>query len=246
MFAKVITSSARFLRLSPAARLLYYDLGMQADDDGFVEAYTVLRTTGATEADLEELEHSGHVRVCNSDLVTYITDWNRNNLIRKDRYTQSVYHHLLPAKESDYPANEGGQPLVNQRLTQERLGEDRLGKVRLGEVRGPETAPTAAPAPERAVRPTKEQVFDYIRQRDLQVDGERFWSYYEARGWQTQNGKPVDWRKRAAKWSKTERGPVGRIPPAEKAAEQLRAENESSIDEMRRALERMKGEIDDG
>lgn len=239
MFAKVVTSSARFLRLSPAARLLYYDLGMQADDDGFVEAFTVIRTTGAAEHDLEELVSGGFVRVCNDDLVTHITDWSRNNLIRKDRYIQSVYHHLLPA-------NEDGQPLVNQRLTQERLGEVRLGKVRLGEVRGPEAAPTAAPAPAGAVRPTREQVLDYIRERGLNVDGERFWSYYEARNWQTQNGRPVDWRKRAAKWAKTERGPAGRTSAAEKTAEQRRAENESSIAEMRRALERMKGECDDG
>lgn len=120
MFAKVVTSSAQFLRLPPAARLLYYDLWMRADDDGFVEAFTVIRTTGATEHDLKELVSSGFVRVCNDDLVAHITDWSRNNLIRKDRYTQSVYHHLLPA-------NEDGQPLVNQRLTQERLGEVRLG-----------------------------------------------------------------------------------------------------------------------
>ncbi|MCD7881094.1 MAG: hypothetical protein LUG47_05430, partial [Clostridiales bacterium] len=103
-----------------------------------------------------------------------------------------------------------------------------------------------APSPAGAVRPTREQVLDYIRERGLNVDGDRFWSYYEARNWQTQNGRPVDWRKRAAKWAKTERGPAGRTSAAEKTAEQRRAENESSIAEMRRALERMKGACDDG
>ena len=37
MFAKSIIGSARFLRMPVSARLLYYDLGMQADDDGVVE-----------------------------------------------------------------------------------------------------------------------------------------------------------------------------------------------------------------
>ena len=49
MFARSIIGSARFLRMPPTSRLLYYDLGMQADDDGVVEAFAVMRTTGATE-----------------------------------------------------------------------------------------------------------------------------------------------------------------------------------------------------
>ena len=122
MFAKTITSSARFLRLSAAARLLYYDLGMQADDDGIVEAFTVIRTTGATEDDLRELEGRGLIRVLNEDLVSYITDWEQNNQIRKDRYTQSVYRHLLPDKgrggpDGESSACDAGQPLVDQWLT---------------------------------------------------------------------------------------------------------------------------------
>ena len=37
MFSKTITNSARFLMMPPSARLLYYDLGMAADDDGVVD-----------------------------------------------------------------------------------------------------------------------------------------------------------------------------------------------------------------
>ena len=59
MFSKKIVDSARFLRLPPTARLLYYDLGMQADDDGVVEAFTVLQMTHADEADLDALVEKG-------------------------------------------------------------------------------------------------------------------------------------------------------------------------------------------
>ena len=38
MFAKAVINSARFLRMPATARLLYYDLGMAADDDGVVES----------------------------------------------------------------------------------------------------------------------------------------------------------------------------------------------------------------
>lgn len=39
MFAKSVINSARFLTMTPSSRLLYYDLGMAADDDGVVEAF---------------------------------------------------------------------------------------------------------------------------------------------------------------------------------------------------------------
>ena len=78
MFAKAIVGSARFLRMPATSRLLYYDLGMAADDDGVAEAFSVMRITGATD-----------------DLVTYINDWRRNNFIRNDRYRPSVYRKLL-------------------------------------------------------------------------------------------------------------------------------------------------------
>lgn len=95
MFTKSIIGSARFLRMPPTSRLLYYDLGMQADDDGIVEAFVVMRTTGATEDDLRVLATKGFVTVLNEDLVTHITDWKRNNLIKNDRYHPSVYADLL-------------------------------------------------------------------------------------------------------------------------------------------------------
>ena len=96
MFAKKIVNSARFLKLPPTARLLYYDLGMAADDDGAVEAFTVLRMSGASEQDLCLLEQHGFIQILNDDLVSYIVDWKQNNYIQSDRYHQSIYHHFLP------------------------------------------------------------------------------------------------------------------------------------------------------
>ena len=63
MFSRAVTGSGRFLRLSPTARALYYDLGMEADDDGFVEAFVRLRATGAEEVHLGELERAGLIAV---------------------------------------------------------------------------------------------------------------------------------------------------------------------------------------
>lgn len=95
MFSKKIISSARFLRMPVSARELYFQLGMNADDDGIVEAFTVMRQVAANDDDLKVLEAKGFVKVLNEDYVTYIVDWLENNRLRPDRKTDSKYRDLL-------------------------------------------------------------------------------------------------------------------------------------------------------
>lgn len=116
MFSKSVTNSSAFLRMPMSTRLLYYDLGMNADDDGFVEHFMVLRITGASQQDLGVLELNGLIKVLD-DNVLWIKDWKENNYIRKDRYTPSKYL-------SVYHLDTIGIPLVD-------AGKDRLGKDRL-------------------------------------------------------------------------------------------------------------------
>ena len=128
MFSKAVVNSARFLRMPQTSRLLYYDLGMAADDDGVVEAFTVIRTTGAAEDDLRVLASKGFVTVLNDDLVSFITDWSRNNYIQKDRYHPSIYAELL-VRITDAAELEPAciQP-VSSMYTEVRIGEDRKDK----------------------------------------------------------------------------------------------------------------------
>ena len=133
MFAKSVINSARFLTMPPSSRLLYYDLGMAADDDGVVEAFTVMRTTGAADDDLRVLVSKGFVSLLNDELVAYITDWSTNNQIRKDRYQPSIYKNLLVKLGDGNQRLTDGLPDGNQRSTQYRLGKDSLGKVSTGE-----------------------------------------------------------------------------------------------------------------
>lgn len=95
MFSKTVTDSARFLRMPGEARLLYYDLGMAADDDGCVEGFTVLQKTGGREEHLRLLEGRGFLKILNEDLVVYLLDWAENNRIRRDRYHRSSYWSLV-------------------------------------------------------------------------------------------------------------------------------------------------------
>ncbi|WP_275781904.1 conserved phage C-terminal domain-containing protein [Latilactobacillus curvatus] len=138
MFSNRITNSARFIKMPLSSQALYFHLGLHADDDGVVEAFSIMRQTGAVEDDLRILVAKGFVSVLNDDLVTYITDWNENNKIRADRKVDSIYKDLLlkimPTAELKQPkprADTGkvtGRPMDNQWTAQVRLGKDRLGK----------------------------------------------------------------------------------------------------------------------
>lgn len=128
MFAKSVIGSARFLRMPSTSRLLYYDLGMQADDDGVVEAFSVMRTTGATEDDLRVLASKGFISVLNDDLVSYITDWTVNNQLRKDRYHPSIYSGLLVQLKSDNQMETTGLPNGNQTETEVSIGKYSIDK----------------------------------------------------------------------------------------------------------------------
>ncbi|RDU23417.1 replisome organizer [Anaerosacchariphilus polymeriproducens] len=95
MFARKIVESAKFLKLPSTSQNLYFHLGINADDDGVVEAYTVLNLIRANEDDLKVLIAKGFVQILNEDLVTYIVHWRDNNKVRADRKVDSIYQELL-------------------------------------------------------------------------------------------------------------------------------------------------------
>ena len=205
MFAKSVINSARFLTMPPSSRLLYYDLGMAADDDGVVEAFTVMRTTGAADDDLRVLVSKGFVSLLNDELVAYITDWSTNNQIRKDRYQPSIYKNLLVKLSDGNQRLTDGLPDGNQRSTQYRLGKDSLGKVSTGE----ENKAATPPRP-RFIPPTVDEIKAYCTERKNAVDAERFFDFYSANGWKQGKGKPiVDWKAAVRTWERqSNAGPV--------------------------------------
>ena len=55
MFSKRLTESARFLQMPLSTQALYFHLGLNADDDGVVEAYNVMQVIGCAQDDLRVL-----------------------------------------------------------------------------------------------------------------------------------------------------------------------------------------------
>lgn len=90
MFSKTVVHAEDFLEMPATTRLYYYDLGMFADDDGFVNPKMVMRMTNASEDDLRVLVAKKYV-IPFEEKVMVIRDWKVNNEIRLDRYQETIY-----------------------------------------------------------------------------------------------------------------------------------------------------------
>lgn len=134
MFAKTIIDSDAFIDMPTTARLLYYDLSMRADDDGFVNSpKKISRMTGASDDDLRILAMKKFIIPFESGVVV-IKHWKIHNYIRKDTYRETKYKDekaTLRLDENNAYTNR--LLLVDDPSTQDRLGKDRLGKERLEE-----------------------------------------------------------------------------------------------------------------
>lgn len=90
MFSKEITNSSDFQMMSPSAQALYFHIGMNSDDDGFCEVFTIVRMTESKPDDLRALHERGLIYIIDTK-VCIVKDWHTNNYIQADRYTRSKY-----------------------------------------------------------------------------------------------------------------------------------------------------------
>ena len=136
MFAKTIIDSDAFIDMPVTARLLYYDLGMRADDDGFVNSpKKIMRMVGASQDDLAILISKKFIIPFETGVVV-IKHWRIHNYIQKDRYKPTKYEEeksQLTVKDNgaytlDTECIQDGYKLDTQ--VRDRLGEDSLGKER--------------------------------------------------------------------------------------------------------------------
>ena len=153
MFAKTIIDSDAFLDMPMSARLLYYDLAMRADDDGFINSpKKIMRFVGASMDDLNILAIRKFIIPFDNGVVV-IKHWRIHNYIRKDRYSETTYSEEKSLLEVDEnrayrlisdEKNSEKMPTVNQRSTNGQptvdAGKDRIGKDRLGKEK--EISPT--------------------------------------------------------------------------------------------------------
>lgn len=149
MFAKSVVESDGFMDLEMSARLLYFHLGLAADDEGFVAgAKIVRRMVGAGQEDMDALTEAGYLLRFPSGVVV-IRHWRAHNNIRRERRRetafveeraqlvltpQGVYRFRTP--EDDSLSREAHDNLSQEvRSGEDRSGEDSVGEDSAGEVR---------------------------------------------------------------------------------------------------------------
>ena len=147
MFSRRLVRSARFLKLSPTAQMLYFHLNMEADDDGAVDAYPVMRLIGACDGDLAELAQNKFLTILTDDPVCHLSDWNENNAIRTDRHTDSIYKDLLEANGLYFGNRVTTDCQPNDTPGKDRLGKEKVGKVREGKERKGQEKTGPSPCP---------------------------------------------------------------------------------------------------
>ena len=127
MFDKSIIETDSFMDLSLTSKALYFLLGMEADDEGFVSPKRVLRIYGGSEDDVKVLIAKSFLIAFESGVVV-ITDWKRNNWLDSRRIKETEYtkekNLLIESESGKYALLSGG--LASARLEENRIEEKRI------------------------------------------------------------------------------------------------------------------------
>jgi hypothetical protein len=216
MFAKTIIDSDAFLEMPQSTQLLYFHLAMRADDDGFVnKPKAIMNMIGCKDDDMKILIAKKFIIPFESGIVV-IKHWRIHNYIQSDRYNETKYKVEKSMLELDenkayrLPDTKCIQPVSNME-TQVRLGKDSIGKD--NDICG------ASPQKKHFIPPTLEEVQAYCKERNNNVDAQRWYDFYLSKGWMVGKNKMKDWKAAVRTWEKggvqsgTNKQPNGQSKP---------------------------------
>lgn len=174
MFSKLITNNDVFLEMPASTRCLYYQLNLEADDDGFVgNPKSITKLVGASEDDLKLLILKKFIIAFESGIVV-VKHWRIHNCLTRNSYKETSYLEekrlLLLQANSSYSLNNGipiyeiekdGKPLKNKEIQEyfdkienyfcleeeSALDKNRLEEIRLDKNRERVGAPSAPSSP---------------------------------------------------------------------------------------------------
>lgn len=204
MFAKSIIDSDAFVEMPMSARLLYYDLGMRADDDGFVDSpKKIMKMIGASSDDLNILILRKFIIPFEPGVVV-IKHWRIHNYIRKDTYRETQYKEQKTMLEFDennaYTISDTTRQLpVNEPSTQVSIGKDSIGKDRK-EKEKDNINVIPKEKSRRFVKPSIEEIQKYCDERKNGIEAQRFYDFYESKGWLIGKTPMKDWKAAVRTW----------------------------------------------
>lgn len=138
MFDRAIIETRNFLLISLTAKALYFLLGMEADDEGFVDPERVLRLYGGEYGDVKNLIDAQLLIPFNSGVVV-ITHWKQNNWLDSRRIKETQYQE----ERKNLQLTESGKYLLSNGLAYVKPEESSTEEYRGEESRvGDETSPS--------------------------------------------------------------------------------------------------------
>lgn len=203
MFAKYIIDSDAFLEMPMSARLLYYDLNMRADDDGFVNSpKKIQRITGASDDDLKILFAKRFILAFDSGIIV-IKHWRIHNYIRRDTYKETLY---IEEKSKLYVKTDGAytdHPIealpdhCNEPVTAPlQTCDEPVTQIRVDKVSEDNIGEKST----RFVPPSLEEVAEYCKERDNGVDPVKWWNFYNSKNWMVGRNKMKQWKSAVITW----------------------------------------------
>lgn len=197
MFARTIIDSDAFLDMPATAQLLYFHLGMRADDDGFINnAKMIQRVVRASDDDLTVLIAKKFIIPFENGVVV-IKHWKINNYIQVDRYKPTKYKELLQtlALDENNSYSKNGNLCIQDVSTLDT--QVRLGKVSI-EIEKEKGINTLKE--KRFTPPSVSEVKEYCDERKNGISAEEFVDFYSSKGWMVGKNRMKDWKAAVRTW----------------------------------------------
>lgn len=133
MFSLSVVDTDKFLEMPVSARLLYYELGMRADDDGFVDNWKkILLFTGLKEDDMKILIAKDFIIPFESGIIV-IKHWRMNNYLQNDRVKATTHQNELKSLKLDENNVYTLDTTCIHSIDKNSIEENRLDEIRLEE-----------------------------------------------------------------------------------------------------------------
>ena len=192
MFSKDIVRSDSFLDLPLSSQALYFQLGMETDDRGYIpNGKAIIRLIGASKGDLELLIQKRFILLRGETLLLQ-KHFRMNNLIQSDRFHETNYvddlNSLFFDKNGAYTEKETAKKVLDTKCiqnvykmdTEDKISKDKLSKVNTSKckLKGIELDKTRYKHFEKC-----EQLVDklissaYITENDLEL--EDYYNYFD-------------------------------------------------------------------
>jgi hypothetical protein len=189
MFSKTIIDSDAFLDMPQSTQLLYFQLSMRADDDGFINnPKAILRNIGCKDGDLKILCSKKFVIPFDSGVIV-IKHWRIHNYIQKDRYHETKYK----LEKSTLELDENG---AYTKCIQDVYKMDTQVRLELGK----DSIEIREDKKRVFQKPELSDIVSYCKERNNSVNPSKFYSHYESNGWKVGKNAMKDWKAAVRTW----------------------------------------------